>query len=416
MTRFIQDSAPVFLVDEEGDPIGLSTDAFHRLRISSPEFVFDAQQTYDDLPLLFDKIVSGTGAAQAFDATNRCSLLTFAATPNGGKAYMQSFEALPYQPGRSQLAYATFNFNGEAANTLKFVGLSDGSNGVELQLNAVGGPRVALLSTTGLGNQFVDRTDWIDKLDGLGRSGVNIDWTMGQIFAVDVQALYMGRVRAFLDIDGKLVKFVEVDHANKAALPYIASANLPIRAGMTCSGASSTTMRFVCSTVISEGGQVDPRGFDQSSEGTITAANGTDTHILSVRPKLTFNSIVNRAKFVLDSVSIVNTGSNPVIWKLAIGQAFSPNPTFNSVNAYSTSEAAAGAATLSGSPAIVLRQGYCAASNQAKESIVSNIPMRYPITLDAAGLQRVLGTLTVLVQGVGGTSACRAALNWREIR
>lgn len=38
------------------------------------------------------------------------------------------------------------------------------------------------------------------------------------------------------------------------------------------------------------------------------------------------------------------------------------------------------------------------------------------MTLDAAGAVRPLGTLSVVATGIGGTSACRAVLNWREIR
>jgi hypothetical protein len=36
--------------------------------------------------------------------------------------------------------------------------------------------------------------------------------------------------------------------------------------------------------------------------------------------------------------------------------------------------------------------------------------------LNAAGAVRANGTITLLVTGIGGTSACRAIMNWKEIR
>ena len=67
-------------------------DAFSRLRVSIPHGVFDGQFTYNLLPLQYEQVVTGTGATAAHDATNRCALLTFAATPTGGKSYLQSYE------------------------------------------------------------------------------------------------------------------------------------------------------------------------------------------------------------------------------------------------------------------------------------------------------------------------------------
>ena len=44
------------------------------------------------------------------------------------------------------------------------------------------------------------------------------------------------------------------------------------------------------------------------------------------------------------------------------------------------------------------------------------IGLRYPITLNAAGAARSLGTLSVLATGYTGTAPCRVTINWREVR
>jgi hypothetical protein len=106
-------------------------DAFSRLRVSNPSYVFDGQLTYDLQPLLFEQITNGSGATVTHDATNRTALMTFSSTPTGGKSYMQTFEHFRYTSGRSQLSFITFNMIEAVANTLKFAGYSDGVNGIE---------------------------------------------------------------------------------------------------------------------------------------------------------------------------------------------------------------------------------------------------------------------------------------------
>lgn len=63
-----------------------------------------------------------------------------------------------------------------------------------------------------------------------------------------------------------------------------------------------------------------------------------------------------------------------------------------------------------------IAQGYAAASATVKASTSTRVPFKYPITLNAAGVARVNGRLSVLVQGLGATSATRCVLNWKEIR
>lgn len=391
-------------------------DAFSRLRVSSPAYVFDAQLTYDLQPLLFEPITNGSGATVTHDATNRCATCAFSSTPTGGKAYLQTFEHFRYQPGRSQAAFITFNFNGGVANVLKFAGYSDGTNGIELQLNGTS-PQVVLYSGTTAGNQTFAQSTWIDRLDGSGPSGIIVDWTKTQILVIDMQALYVGRVRLGLDIDGVIRPFLSIKNANSLAYPYIQSANLPIRVGMTCTGTVSTTMQYVCSSVVSEGGQSDVLGYDFSFGADVTAGNKAFAHLMSVRPRTTFNSIANRSRIVLDSIdAMVTSGANPVLLQVGYGQAITGTTSFNNVNATYSAMEYNTAGTISGSPTIVQQSMTLAATSSGRFSTARLIGSRYPITLDASGVARSLGTLSIIGYGYTGTSPVRLNLNWREIR
>lgn len=415
-------SVSVVVASDSVTPIsidGSNADAFSRVRISAPESIFDAQYTYSLAPLLYEPITSGSGASVTHDATNRQALMTFASTPTGGKAIQQTFEHFRYQPGKSMLAYITFIMGATVANCTKFAGYSDGTEGIEFQLTG-SGPQFAILTAGTHGNEIVAQANWnLDKMDGTGSSGVNLRWDRGQILILDFQALYLGRVRIGFDINGKIIYAHEFNHANDpasaGAYPYFKTANLPIRVGMTCSGTVTTTMYHTCASLISEGGQQETVGYRFSASAALTAGNGADTHAISLRPKTTFNSIVNRSKIVFEDVDILVTGNSPVFWKLVLGQALTSASASDANTAYSGVEVLTGG-TLSGTAGIVIDSGYVAASNQAKGEQSSSVPMRYPITLDAAGNQRLMGTVTLLVQGLGAASACNVSVCWKEIR
>lgn len=413
---------PVVLSATSETPITFADSAqlgsFGWLRTADPNYVFDAQLTYDLAPLLFEKVTNGTGATVTHNAPNRYADIAFANTTTGGKAYLQQYEHNRYQPGRSQAVLITGNFVEHKPNVLKFLkyGEGVGGNGVALESNGTGF-QVTLYSTTTVGDRTILQADWnVDKLDGTGASGYTLDVTKGVIFFIDAQALYYGRVRCGVDIDGQVIIFHVFNNANNLAPTYVATFNCPISAGMTCTGTVSTTMQYTCCSVISEGGQEDIHGYNFNVEGTATAGNETRAHLLSVRPKALFNSIVNRTKFVLSGVQLIVTGNASVKWELVLGQAISGTTTFLDANASYSAFEYNTLGTISGSPAIVIDSGWVNSSSTAKGSVSTQVPMKYPITLDAAGAVRPLGTLSLLVSGIGATSACRGALDWKEIR
>lgn len=389
-------------------------DSFGRLRTSESIGLFDGQLTYDLQPLLFEQLTNGAGAAISHDTTNRNATLTLSATPTGGYSYMQTFEHFRYQPGKGQQIFISFNMNGGVSNVTKFAGYSDGTNGIEFQV--VGSVNQFMLrSSTSSGNKTVVQADWnLDKLDGSGNSKIVFDNKKIQILIIDFQALYSGRIRIGFEINGNVIYAHEFLHANYIGYPYIQTANLPIRCGMSCTDTASTTVNFICSAVASESGNEDNYAYRLSTEGTATAISATRTHILSLQPRTSFNSITNRSKIKFEHLDIIVTGANPVYWELCVGQALTGTATANINATYSAMDSITG--TLSGSPSIVIDSGYVAASAPSPSTMQHLLTNRYPITLNAAGSVRDLGRVTVLVTGIGGNSATRCSLTWKEIR
>lgn len=394
-------------------------DAFGRLRVSNPTPLHDAQFTYNIQPYRFEALTNGAGAAVAHDATNRCALMTLSSTPSGGYAYMQTYEFFRYQPGRSQLVEMTFNFRETLDGVTKFAGYSDGLNGVEFQASGAGINQVlsfVILSGTSLGNQTANQANWnLDKLDGTGPSGLTLDITKAQILVMDMQALYEGRVRCGFNIGGQIIYVHQFNHSNIVLFPYVQYASLPIRCGMSTLATASTTMLFVCSSVSSEGGTVDFQGFPASTNVALTAASGADTHVISLRPKLLFNGLTNRSPMSLYSIEGLVTGANPVQYSVVVGQAITGTTTFTDVGPRSAFELNT-AGTLSGAPGLVIETGFIPATNSVRGSVSNKTLQRVPVTLNAAGAQRLNGTISLIAKGLGGASACNFSINWLELR
>ena len=396
---------------------GANLDAFSRLRTSHPTGLFSAQCQYDHDPLLFEAGNTGSGTAPAHSSATR--MVTLACTGTG-TSFIQSYEYIPYQAGKSQLIFITGVIGAAVASTVTEMGLFDANNGLFIRQASDG--TISVVRRTSTSGSVVDnvipQSDWnLDKLDGTGASGITLDVTDTQILVIDAQFLAMGRVRFGFDIGGQIVYCHQSLHANVLQVPYMQTLTLPVQMLMTSTGGSKNTTRFKCSSVSSEGGFADDIGYSFATpEGTVTAASGARTHILSLRPRTTFNSITNRSRIRPTSVEIFVTGANPVFWELCVGSTFSAGPTYANVNAtYSASEYSSAVGTLSAA-GIVIASGYVAATNQAKQAVSRDIASRYPLSLNRAGAVRANGTLSLLVSGIGGTSATRASLNYTEIR
>lgn len=405
-------------LDVNTDDIILSEstlDAFSRLRVSNPTSLFSTQCQYNTAGLQMETGATGTGVSGSHSADTR--MVAISATAGTGTSFIQSYRYIPYQAGKSHLIAITGVLGAGVANTTTDIGYFDSANGIFLRQNGTSGLQlVRRTSTSGsVVNNVVNKADW--TYDG-ALTNVSIDETKAFILIIDLQFLGMGRVRIGFDIDGRIVWVHEFLNAGVLSVPYMQSATLPIGMLVTASASGSTkTAYFKCASVMSEGGANEDFGFLFSTpDVSVTAGNGARTHLLSIRPKTTFNGITNRTLFELKELNLLVTGNNPVFWELCLGQAISGTVTYNDINTTYSAYEYNTAGTISGSPTTVIASGYIPATNQTKFSTNTAINNRYPITLDRAGAVRAMGTLTLLVTGIGGTSATRGAINFIEIR
>jgi hypothetical protein len=243
----------VHMLADQLTPGGSLTDAFGRLRTSSPFTIFDSQYRYGDNGK-WDTLTATNGSATHVTTENVMALAV--TNESGSKVIRETRRVMPYQPGKSLLILASFCLGTLKANVRQRVGYFGNDDGIFLEAD---GETVSLkirsrsLNTT----LTAARTEWNgDKFDGTGYSGRTIDFSKAQIFWMDIEWLGVGDVRCGFVVDGHLIVAHTFHNDNVRTTTYMSTACLPIRYEIENLAATSgsTTMKQVCSSVISEGG------------------------------------------------------------------------------------------------------------------------------------------------------------------
>lgn len=233
------------------------SDAFGRLRVSNPETLFDTQARYYNHNQFASNVVGGG----TYTYSSNDSTFAMAVTGASGDAVAaETYKVFPYQPGKSLLIYSSFCMNVAKPNLRQRVGYFSSQNGIYFEqdgstLNMV----IRSYSSGSVVETRVPQSSWNgDPLNGLGPSGIELNPATDQIFFTDIEWLGVGSVRTGFIIGGQYIVAHTFDHANIPGntTTYMSTACLPIRLEITNTGATSgaSTLRQICSSVISEGG------------------------------------------------------------------------------------------------------------------------------------------------------------------
>lgn len=235
---------------------GPALDAFGRVRISTPLTLFDSTNRYESDPH-FDTSTSTGGSVTHLP--NESTVRMDVTTSSGSEVVRQTYKVFPYQPGKSLLVLATFVMNTAKTGLRQRVGYFNVQNGVYLQQNDTTVSFVLRSYTGGSVDESraVTQANWNgDKLDGTGKSGYTLDLTKSQIMFVDIEWLGVGSVRCGFIIDGKFIIAHTFHNANTYNTVYMTTATLPVRYEITNTSAtaSASSLKQICSSVLSEGG------------------------------------------------------------------------------------------------------------------------------------------------------------------
>lgn len=394
-----------------------SQDAFGRLRVSQPLTLFDSSHRFDDNDLW--STATATSGTAVFNANQGLIDLSVTAA-SGSSVIRETVKVFAYQPGKSLLIMNTFVLNPAKTGLTQRVGYFGTSNGFYLELADSTLSFVKRSIVTGsIVNTPVAQADWnYDKMDGTGPSKLTLDITKAQILWMDLEWLGVGSVRMGFVINGQFILCHTFQHANVLASTYITTASLPLRYEIfnTTGTTGASTLKQICSTVISEGGY-ELRGAQLSAGTSITAPRtfavaGTYYPMITIRLKSTrLDAIV-----IPTAVSLLGLGNGKNYqWRILDGGVTTTGGTWLTAAADSSVEYNISATSASGGR--VLASGFVNSSNQGSPSINILKEALFANQLERNGLTGAPYEFVVeaAIDAIGGTLGMNVSIDWEEI-
>jgi hypothetical protein len=395
-----------------------STDAFGRLRVSTPYTLFDTNQRYYDHQQFSSAI---TGSANAVFQSSSSTFQLNVGSGAGDSIIRETMRVFPYQPGKSLLVLATFCGAALKPNLRQRVGFFGADNGIYFEIVGTTLNMVIRSSSSGvIVEDRIPQTQWNgDRLDGTGGttnpSGITLNPTLDQIWWTDIEWLGVGTVRVGFIINGIFYTCHSFNHANTPSTAtanntttYMGTATLPVRYELTNLAATSgsSMMRQICVSVNSEGGY-------NSFGTTETAGTGTTTKRLTTSgvyyPIVSIRMAAGRLDSIVvpRQIDVLSPTVNYYRWVLL------KNPTLTGATWTGTSSTGSvqydlGATALSGGTEI--QSGYASSRELLQLSATDFFQFQLGRTL--AGVSDVV---TLALAATSNNADVLAELGWQEL-
>ena len=425
------DSGQVFtryevnMLSDRLSPSGTMTDAFGRLRISQPQTLFDSTHRFSDNGLWATANTSGN-SSYSF-VTNQSTVDMVVGTTANAEVIRETTKVFSYQPGKSLLIMSSFAMGTPKANVRQRVGYFGDSNGIYLENDGTTNYFVLRTNTSStVVETKVPQSEWdIDKFDGTGYSAQSggsehaggLDVSKTNILWMDIEWLGVGDVRCGFVVDGKMMPAHVFHNDNKNTVPYMTTASLPLRYEIKNTGitTSNSTMKQICSTVISEGGY-ELYGSQQATQTPVDTPvdltnAGTYYTLISLRLKTTPNRL--DAVVILTALSLLGITNNAVYnWQIRATGTTSGG-TWVSAGDNSAVEYKIDGGTISGGR--ILASGFTTSSTQSSVPVDILKEALFKFQLERNALSGTPYELTLCAASQTAGADIYASMDWEEI-
>lgn len=236
---------------------GADVDAFGRQRVSQVTSLLDVKHQNDKTPDVVDEQIIGSSTSTHSAANGS---VTMSVNADAEAVIRQTFQRVPYFPGKGQQFYFTFDNFVNETNIIKRVGCfhSNTTSPFDSDIDGIflessGSDYTVNVYKNGTATASISRADWDDPMDGTGPSLQTIDLSKSQILTIDYEYLGVGYVRFSFVIDGVIYQFHRYNHSNVGNSTYMTHSNQPIRYEIRQAGAGSGSFEMICATGGSEG-------------------------------------------------------------------------------------------------------------------------------------------------------------------
>jgi hypothetical protein len=234
---------------------------------------------------------------------------------------------------------------------------------------------------------------------------------------MDIEWLGLGTVRTGFIINGAFIPVHNFDHANIVTTTYITTASLPLRYEMTNTAATgvTSTLKQVCSTVISEGGY-ELRGAQLTAGNPVTSPR-TLTTTGTLYPVVSFRLKTTRldAIAILTAISILGITNNANYQWSVIASGTTTGGTWVSAGTNSAVEYNISGTSFATGTGRVLATGYFQGSNQGSSSVDILKAALFTTQLERNPFTATAYEITLVCAGDGASHQVLGSLDWEEI-
>lgn len=408
-----------------GSVTGIDKDAFGRQRVSEPLTMFDSSHRFKDNGL-WHTYTSGTASA-TFNASQGLIDLTVGNNIND-EIIRETTKVFAYQPGKSLLVMNTFVMEPAKTGLRQRVGYYGASNGIYLELD---GNNISFVERSSVSGSVTETrisrfggvygasdTGWnVDKMNSsyVNPSGFTLDISKAQIFWMDIEWLGLGSVRCGFIVNGNFVLAHTFNHANIITSTYITTASLPLRYEMknTAATSESSTLKQICSTVISEGGY-ELTGLQQAVFLPVNAPRNcsvanTYYPVISIKLKSGFLDAI----VILAALSMLGTGNNAIFNWQVVASGTTTGGDWVDAGAGSSVQYNVTGTSLSGGR--ILASGYL--SSNAQGQLPIDIPREalFKFQLERNSFTSTPLELTLAVASKVADDKIYASMDWEEV-
>lgn len=397
-------------------PAGMN-DAFGRLRVSDPYTLFDSFHRYQDNGKI-SQYTTGTSTSTHSIAEGAVTMSV--GTALGDAIYRESSKVFAYQPGKSLLILQTGVMGEAKVGKRTRFGYFDVNNGFYLERdgNDIYFVKRSTSLTGSPTNERVAKSLWnVNRLDGTGSPAYILNLDVAQILYTEIEWLGVGSVTQGFVINGSFVPCHKWNWANQTGsiTSYMATACLPVRAELEniAATASTSTMKLICTSVISEGGY-ELRGRSRSAGHGLstpyTLSNNSVVYpIFSMKLKSSrLGGIVLPKNYTVGIDKAANYRYSVVVGGTTTGGSWIDAGVNDSSVLYNLT-----ASSVSGG--VISEIGYINASNQASVApSLAEFPFQYQLERNSFTNESIEFTICVETDVNTGPKAW-CSVNWEEI-
>lgn len=405
-SAYVPTQLPITLAD------GPQLESYGRLRVATNSLIFGVQFSNTVNSLLFNTAI--IGSATLTSVPNKAAARLSTTTGATDSIAVQTKRYLRYNPGSSHAIMITGIVGAKKTNVRQRWGYFDNNDGLFFEQTSSDLAVVLRTSTSGSPvDTRITQSNWnLDKLDGTGLSGLNLDTAKHNAYIIDFVWQGAGRIRFGVLYNENIIYFHQILSANLNTAPYIRSPSRPGRIELTNLGATvgSTNMDVVCLLALRETGDKLLAPFASSaSRGTTAVTVNSIKPLISLRPKATFNGIPNRIP-ILPQSTVVLCNQQSVLVQVYIN-AILTGASFTSAGPNSAAEYDISSTVVSGGT--LLLETYIPSSNNGSLDL-GLLSDNVVLGLDIAG--SVQDTITITATSLVGNTSTWAQIGWQEFQ